>query len=200
MSIYDKLSVSRPGPISTGGEADTDTQTLPEEVIESPELPRFQVNELSFSRPEGMIDESVQVLARRSTASSAFTINLVRAVVGPDDALEAMADRLQQDLANTVDPTFHQSFTPFEVGGSPGLRTRFSWRRNGEHRHQDLTAFFHVDEMGQRLFLQIVGTSNRMAGMSDDERDELTSLLESVELRTAEHPEVDDTTDEMPHG
>ncbi|GLU40016.1 hypothetical protein Pssp01_41090 [Pseudomonas sp. NBRC 100443] len=65
----------------------------------------------------------------------------------------------------------------------PARSVEYRWRQQGKPLQQIQILFFHQDEQGGPLSIQITGTSNQPLGMTAEERQCFEQFVDSVQLR-----------------
>lgn len=179
-SIYDLLHERKAAEDAAEAKEEVETVEQEEEV----ELPpsRFQSNELSFVRPDGMQDATWHVLAD-NPLKPGFTIVMGRTPVGENDDLETLAQQVQDQLSASAEPEFTQHLHVISVGGRDARRMKFSRRQQGSLVHQDQVLLLARDENDTPLLVQFIATGNTPSGMTVAERSRFEDMLATVEFR-----------------
>ena len=148
---------------------------------------RYRTNELSFIRPEGFLDKTFHVLTQSETGPSPFSIVIGRSRITENEALETLAQRLLKEMEHSLSEFQLIAFqSERTLDGVPARSVEYRWRQQGKPLQQIQILFFHQDEQGVPISMQITGTSNNPLGMPQEERQSFESFVESVRLNRKE--------------
>ena len=148
---------------------------------------RHQTNELSFERPEWLLDQTHHLFTVTPEGPSPFNLVLSRAAVD-DETLDEMVDRIIHDLSAALDGFAAGPREAAVVGGEPARIFRFQWVQNGQRLYQRQAVVVR-DGPGGRVLHQIAATASEdarqrhVAGFDD--------LLASLRFRGPESDERD---------
>ena len=186
-NMYDRLSEYR-----IRGEKLKEQERLAQEALNKPPPPpeRFQTNELCFVRPGTLKDKTFHVFTLTDIGASPFSFVVGRTVIEGGADLEGMALQLLGELGKTLSHLeWIEPLHPTQLAGVEARQVEFKWRQQGQPVHQLQLIFFHQDEHGQPLLMQLTGTSNGARGMTADERAAFFSIVDTLELRELPDPE-----------
>ncbi|HCE6879247.1 DcrB-related protein [Pseudomonas aeruginosa] len=182
-SIYDRLHERR-------ATEEQEPKTPQLEATPPPPPPRYRTNELSFVRPDGFQDKTFHVLTQSETGPSPFSIVVGRSRITDSDKLETLAQRLLHEMEHSLSEFQLIAFQgDLTVDGVPARSVEYRWRQQGKPLQQIQILFFHQDEQGAPLSMQITGTSNNPLGMTDAERRRFEQFITSIVLNRKEADE-----------
>ena len=144
---------------------------------------RHQTNELSFERPEWLLDQTHHLFTVTPQGPSPFNVVLSRSAID-DETLDEVTDRIVRDLGSVLEGFAAKSREALVVGGEPARILQFEWLQNGQRLYQRQAVVVRDGPEG-RVLHQIAATA------SEDARQRhvagFAQLLASLEFRGSEH-------------
>lgn len=122
---------------------------------------RHHTNELSFDRPDWLLDRTHHLFALSEQGPSPFNIVLSRTPVG-NETLDEIADRIARELAATLDDFTAGARESTTVAGRPALISQCEWTQTGQRLYQRQAALIQETPEGRTLH-QITATASRDA-------------------------------------
>jgi hypothetical protein len=143
---------------------------------------RHQTNELSFDRPDWLLDRTHHMFAVSAQGASPFNVVMSRSAI-EDETLDEMADRILRDLGQALDAFAAGPRETATVAGVPARILQFQWKQNGQRLYQRQAVLVKEGPNGRTLH-QIAATASEdarqrhVAGFND--------ILASLRFRGAE--------------
>lgn len=143
---------------------------------------RHQTNELSFERPEWLLDRTHHLFTVEPEGPSPFSVVVSKTAI-EDETLDEMLDRIIADLGRLLEDFTLTSRRPDKVGGEDAVILQFEWTQAGQRLFQRQAAVIHEGPTG-RLLHQLAATATsearprHVAGFSD--------LLATLQFRGAD--------------
>lgn len=119
---------------------------------------RHHTNDLSFERPDWLVDRTHHLLSVSEEGPSAFNIVLSRTPV-ERETLDEIADRIATELAATIEGFVAGPRQNATVAGRPALILQCEWTQNGQHLYQR-QAVLIADTPEGRVLHQITATAS----------------------------------------
>lgn len=119
---------------------------------------RHHTNDLSFERPEWLIDRTHHMFAIATQGASPFNIVVSRTPI-EDETLAEMADRIVRDLGATLDAFAVGPRQSATIADRPAIIIQFDWTQNGQRLYQRQALLVNEGPTGRALH-QVAATAN----------------------------------------
>lgn len=119
---------------------------------------RHQTNELSFERPEWLLDRTNHIFAVTAEGPSPFNIVMSRTSI-EDETLDQMTERVLRELGTTLEAFDARSPQITTVASRQAMLIEFDWLQNGQRLYQRQALLIEERPEG-RVLHQIAATAS----------------------------------------
>lgn len=119
---------------------------------------RHHTNELSFERPDWLVDRTHHIFGVAVEGPSPFNIVVSHTPI-EDETLDEMADRVIRELGTTLDAFAAGPRQPVTIADRSALIIQFDWTQNGQRLYQRQAMVIQEGPAG-RVLHQIAATAS----------------------------------------
>jgi hypothetical protein len=119
---------------------------------------RHHTNELSFERPDWLIDRTHHMFAVAPHGPSPFNVVVSHSPIA-NESLDEIVDRILSELGSTLDGFAPGTREATTVAGMPATVVQFQWNQGGQRLYQRQAVLIREKE-GTRMLHQIAATAS----------------------------------------